>query len=113
MCMLHRDKQKLVPHDMAVLPDELNGLPVRHENWFSDGTPAATTVVKSQMRRAAMQHTLIIGSTVRCADDTASGVGGLIINPNRSHVDYVILNSGGPAGASISCRAPSSRATVR
>src|SRR3712207_6745016 len=50
------------------------------------------------MRRAAMQDTVIIGSTVRCGDGTTSSVGGLIINPNRSHVDYVILNFGGPGG---------------
>jgi hypothetical protein len=45
-----------------------------------------------------MQHAIIIGGTVRCADGQAGSIGGLLINPNRSHVDYVILNAGGAGG---------------
>jgi hypothetical protein len=40
-----------------------------------------------------MQHTLKIGTPVRCADGQAGAIGGLIINPNRNHVDYVILRA--------------------
>jgi hypothetical protein len=45
-----------------------------------------------------MEHALLIGGTVRCTDGQAGSIGGLIINPNRNHVDYVILNAGGPGG---------------
>lgn len=41
-----------------------------------------------------MGHPIIIGSAVRCADGKLGSVGGLLINPNRNHVDYVILNPG-------------------
>ncbi len=41
-----------------------------------------------------MQYTLIIGGAVRCADGKAGSVGGLIVNPNRNHVDYVVLDPG-------------------
>src|SRR5689334_5627892 len=40
-----------------------------------------------------MQHTIMLGSPVRCADGKAGTIGGLIINPNRNHVDYVILQA--------------------
>jgi len=40
-----------------------------------------------------MQHTIMLGSAVRCADGQAGVIGGLLINPNRNHVDYVILHS--------------------
>jgi hypothetical protein len=43
-----------------------------------------------------MQHTIMLGSTVRCADGKAGAIGGLIVNPNRNHVDYVILRSDDP-----------------
>ena len=41
-----------------------------------------------------MEHQIMIGSPVRCTDGKAGSVGGLLINPNRSHIDYVILNPG-------------------
>src|SRR4051812_23015592 len=44
-----------------------------------------------------MQHSIILGSWVRCTDGKAGVVGGLIINPNRSHVDYVILRTDQPS----------------
>jgi hypothetical protein len=40
-----------------------------------------------------MQHTIMLGSAVRCADGQAGVIGGLLVNPNRNHVDYVILKS--------------------
>jgi hypothetical protein len=43
-----------------------------------------------------MEHTIILGSLVRCADGKASIIGGLIVNPNRNHVDYVILRTDQP-----------------
>src|SRR5690349_21528177 len=43
-----------------------------------------------------MQYTLMLGTPVRCADDMAGTIGGLIVNPNRNHVDYVILRSDQP-----------------
>jgi hypothetical protein len=47
-------------------------------------------------RRKIMQHTIMLGMPVRCADGKAGTIGGLIVNPNRSHVDYVILRSDQP-----------------
>ena len=41
-----------------------------------------------------MQHTITLGSAVRCADGKAGSIGGLIINPNRSHLDYVVIDPG-------------------
>jgi len=43
-----------------------------------------------------MQYTIILGTSVRCTDGKAGTVGGLIVNPNRNHVDYVILRSDRP-----------------
>jgi hypothetical protein len=43
-----------------------------------------------------MQHTIMLGSPVRCADGKTGAIGGLIVNPNRNHVDYVILQSDEP-----------------
>ena len=43
-----------------------------------------------------MQHTIMLGSPVRCADGKAGAIGGLLINPTRNHVDYVILRTGQP-----------------
>jgi len=43
-----------------------------------------------------MQHTIMLGSPVRCADGKAGTIGGLLINPNRNHVDYVILRTDQP-----------------
>jgi hypothetical protein len=40
-----------------------------------------------------MQHTLMVGTPVRCADGQTGAIGGLIINPNRNHIDYVILRA--------------------
>jgi hypothetical protein len=45
-----------------------------------------------------MQHTIMLGSPVRCADGKAGTIDGLLINPNRNHVDYVILRSEQPGG---------------
>ena len=45
-----------------------------------------------------MQHTIMLGSPVRCADGKAGAIGGLIVNPNRNHVDYVILRTDEPGG---------------
>ena len=45
-----------------------------------------------------MQHAMMLGSTVRCADGKAGTIGGLIVNPNRNHVDYVILRADQPGG---------------
>src|SRR5436190_13318374 len=45
-----------------------------------------------------MPYTVIMGSAVRCTDGTAGSVGGLVINPNRNHVDYIILNTGARGG---------------
>ena len=45
-----------------------------------------------------MQHTIMLGSPVRCADGKAGTIGGLLINPNRNHVDYVILHIDEPDG---------------
>src|SRR5262245_66031125 len=41
-----------------------------------------------------MQHTIVIGSAVRCTDGTCGTVGGLVINPNTNHLDYVVLDPG-------------------
>ena len=41
-----------------------------------------------------MSHTITIGADVRCDDGKIGSVGGLVINPNRSEVDYVIMNPG-------------------
>jgi hypothetical protein len=41
-----------------------------------------------------IQHIFEIGADVRCTDGKAGTIGGLIINPNRSHVDYIIINPG-------------------
>jgi hypothetical protein len=38
-----------------------------------------------------MQHTIMLGATVRCADGKTGAISGLIVNPNRNHVDYIIL----------------------
>jgi len=43
-----------------------------------------------------MQHTIMLGSSVRCADGTAGTISGLLINPKRNHVDYVILRMNAP-----------------
>lgn len=40
-----------------------------------------------------MQHTLMIGTPVRCADSQTGAIEGLIINPNRNHIDYLILRA--------------------
>jgi len=45
-----------------------------------------------------MQHTIILGNSVRCADGKAGTIGGLLVNPNRNHVDYVILHIDEPGG---------------
>lgn len=45
-----------------------------------------------------MQHTIMLGNSVRCADGKVGVIGGLLINPNRNHVDYVILHSGQAGG---------------
>jgi hypothetical protein len=45
-----------------------------------------------------MQHTIMLGSPVHCADGTTCTIGGLLVNPNRNHVDYVILRAGEPGG---------------
>jgi hypothetical protein len=45
-----------------------------------------------------MQHSITLGSPVRCADGKAGAIGGLIVNPNRNHVDYVILLPDTPGG---------------
>jgi hypothetical protein len=45
-----------------------------------------------------MQHAIMLGSPMHCADGTAGTIGGLLINPNRSHVDYVILRTAEPGG---------------
>jgi hypothetical protein len=45
-----------------------------------------------------MQHTIMLGSPVRCADGKAGTIGGLLVNPNRNHVDYVILRADEPGG---------------
>jgi hypothetical protein len=45
-----------------------------------------------------MQHSIVLGTPVRCADGKLGTIGGLIINPNRSHVDYVILRGDQPGG---------------
>ena len=41
-----------------------------------------------------MSHTITIGADVRCDDGKIGSVGGVVINPNRSEVDYVIMNPG-------------------
>ena len=43
-----------------------------------------------------MQHTIMLGSPVRCADGKAGTIGGLLINPNRNHVVYIILHTDQP-----------------
>jgi hypothetical protein len=48
-----------------------------------------------------MPHTIAIGTAVRCADGQAGDIGGLIINPNRNHVDYVILRHSTRAGREV------------
>jgi hypothetical protein len=48
-----------------------------------------------------MDHTFLIGSAVRCADGKAGTIDGLIINPNRNHLDYVILVGDAPGGQEI------------
>lgn len=45
-----------------------------------------------------MQQTIMIGSTARGGDGRVGKVGGLIINPTRSHLDYLIVH-GGASGA--------------
>jgi len=40
----------------------------------------------------------MLGSSVRCADGKAGTIAGLLVNPNRNHVDYVILQIDEPAG---------------
>src|SRR5688572_9869085 len=45
-----------------------------------------------------MHHTIMLGSPVRCADGKAGTIGGLLVNPNRNHVDYVILRTDGSDG---------------
>ena len=45
-----------------------------------------------------MQHSIMLGSPVRCADGKAGTIGGLLVNPNRNHVDYVILQPDTPGG---------------
>jgi hypothetical protein len=42
-----------------------------------------------------MHHTIMLGSPVRCADGKAGTIGGLLVNPNRNHIDYVILRTDG------------------
>jgi len=46
-----------------------------------------------------MQHTIMLGSSVRCADGNAGTIGGLLVNPNRNHIDYVILHIDELAGS--------------
>ena len=41
-----------------------------------------------------MPHTITMGADVRCNDGKLGSVAGLVINPNRNEVDYVILNPG-------------------
>jgi hypothetical protein len=45
-----------------------------------------------------MQHSITLDTPVRCADGKAGIIDGLIINPNRSHIDYVILRGDQPGG---------------
>ena len=40
-----------------------------------------------------MQHAIMLGSTVRCADGKAGIIDGLIVNPNRNHIDYIVLKA--------------------
>ena len=40
-----------------------------------------------------MQHAFILGSTMRGADGKAGAIEGLIVNPNRNHVDYIVLRA--------------------
>lgn len=39
------------------------------------------------------QQTVMIGGAVRCAEGQAGRVSGLLINPTRSHLDYLILEA--------------------
>jgi hypothetical protein len=48
-----------------------------------------------------MSYTFTIGSVVRCTDGRAGEISGLIINPNRGHIDYVILDPGTRGGPEI------------
>jgi hypothetical protein len=41
-----------------------------------------------------MQHTITIGADVLCTDGKVGMVAGVVINPNRNEVDYVIMNPG-------------------
>ena len=45
-----------------------------------------------------MQHAIMLGSTVSCADGKASIIDGLIVNPNRSHLDYIVLRAAKDGG---------------
>jgi hypothetical protein len=41
-----------------------------------------------------MEHAIILGTDVRCVDDKVGNVAGVVINPNRNDVDYIIMNPG-------------------
>jgi hypothetical protein len=59
-----------------------------------NGTIAAKPFDSDNVKEGrAMQHTIMLGSPVRCVDGKAGIIGGLLVNPNRNHVDYVILRS--------------------
>src|SRR5262245_18773100 len=45
-----------------------------------------------------MQHAITLGASVRCAHGRTGPIDGLIVNPNRNHVDYVILRASQPGG---------------
>jgi hypothetical protein len=45
-----------------------------------------------------MQYSIMLGTSVRCADGKIGKIGGLIINPTRRHVDYVILQADAAGG---------------
>ena len=46
-----------------------------------------------------MQQAIMLGGAVSGADGAAGQIDGLVINPNRGHLDYLIL--GGAAGATF------------
>jgi hypothetical protein len=45
-----------------------------------------------------MQHTIMLADSVRCTDGRAGAIDGLIINPNRNHVDYVVVRTSESGG---------------
>jgi hypothetical protein len=45
-----------------------------------------------------MQHSIILDTPVRCTDGKVGMIDGLVINPNRGHIDYVVLRSDQPGG---------------